>query len=313
MVGLALLQLRARDLNALAAGPAAARLRGRRGGAHRAPGLPRGLAHRRRRGRRGRPHRLRGPGGAARAAPPARPRPPGAAAGLRPWAAPSSSSGVIPSPARPWRPPRFPSACSRRWSVDRSSCGSCGGARVAPGSGDSTCAASCSSRRSSSSGPARPPPRRRPAQTPAAQREVTARVISLGRDIDELNQRYESLLKQNAAIEKLLVQLGFGVQMSADTVAQRVELMRRFERAEAARTATHEKLKGLLETPGGTAQDRDARWRCAPDRSWCASRRSGSSIARKGRLRAEATPLLWAVAEEPQGAGRAGASRWSPR
>ncbi|MBI5478208.1 MAG: hypothetical protein HY906_05090 [Deltaproteobacteria bacterium] len=135
-----------------------------------------------------------------------------------------------------------------------------------------------------------------PAQTPAAQREVTARVISLGRDIDELSQRYESLLKQNAAIEQLLGRLGFSVQMSADTVAQRVELMRRFERAEAARTATYEKLKGLLKT---LAAQHKLESYVEVRAGQIVVRVAETSLfdARKGRLRAEATPLLWAIAE----------------
>jgi hypothetical protein len=125
---------------------------------------------------------------------------------------------------------------------------------------------------------------------------MTEKVINLGRDIDELSQRYESLLKQNAAIEKLLGQLGFGVQMTADTVAQRVELMRRFERAETARTAAYEKLKGLLKNLAAAHKVETG-----------VEVRAGQIVvrlaeaplfdARKGRLRAEATPLLWAVAE----------------
>jgi len=138
-----------------------------------------------------------------------------------------------------------------------------------------------------------PPPA---AQTPAAQREVTARVITLGRDIDELNQRYESLLKQNAAIERLLVQLGFGVQMSADTVAQRVELMRRFERAETARTATHEKLKGLLRTLA-TQHKTEMQVEVRAGQIVVRLAEAGLFDPRRGHLRAEATPLLWAVAE----------------
>jgi hypothetical protein len=138
-----------------------------------------------------------------------------------------------------------------------------------------------------------PPP---PAQVPAAQREMTARVITLGKDIDELSQRYESLLKQNTAIEKLLVQLGFGVQMTADTVAQRVELMRRFERAETARTAAHERLKGLLKT---LAQQHHVETYVEVRAGQIVVRLAETALfdATKGHLRAEATPLLWAVAE----------------
>jgi flagellar motor protein MotB len=132
--------------------------------------------------------------------------------------------------------------------------------------------------------------------TPAAQREVTARVLSLGKDIDELNQRYESLLKQNAAIEKLLGQLGFSVQMSADTVAQRVELMRRFERAEAARTAAHARLQGLLRTLA-TQHKTEMQVEVRGGQIVVRLAEAGLFDPRKGRLRAEATPLLWAVAE----------------
>jgi hypothetical protein len=135
-----------------------------------------------------------------------------------------------------------------------------------------------------------------PTQVPAAQREVTARVISLGRDIDELNQRYESLLKQNAAIEKLLGQLGFSVQMSADTVAQRVELMHRFERAEAARTAAYERLKGLLKTLA-TQHKTEMQVEVRAGQIVVRLAEAGLFDPKKGRLRAEATPLLWAVAE----------------
>src|SRR5512136_2193694 len=81
-----------------------------------------------------------------------------------------------------------------------------------------------------------PPPATR---LPATERELNERMLKL---------RYESLVKQNAAIEALLAQLGFSAQMTLDTVAQRVELMRRFERAEAARTAAYARLNGLLKT-----------------------------------------------------------------
>ena len=138
-----------------------------------------------------------------------------------------------------------------------------------------------------------PPP---PAQVPEAQRQMTERVMTLGRDIDELGKRYESLLKQNTEIEKLLGQLGFTVQMSGGTVAQRVEMMRRFERAEAARTATFEKLRGLLRTLA-TQHKVDTAVEARAGQIVVRLAEAGLFDPAKGRLRAEATPLLWAVAE----------------
>jgi hypothetical protein len=128
-----------------------------------------------------------------------------------------------------------------------------------------------------------------------AQRVVTERVMALSQEIDELGRRYDSLLKQNAAIEQLLARLGFTVQMTTDTVQERVDMMRRFERAEAARTACFGKLRSLLKTLAAQ-QHVDTGIEL----------RAGQIVVRlsekllydaKGRFRVEAAPLVWAVAD----------------
>jgi hypothetical protein len=140
---------------------------------------------------------------------------------------------------------------------------------------------------------AAPPPT---TEVPAAQREMNERMGKLRGEIDELMGRYETLVKQSAAIEQLLARLGFSAQMSVDTVAQRVELMRRFEQAEAARTAAHDKLKGLLKTLA--AQHHIETYVEVRNGQIVVHLAEGALFdAKRGHLRAEATPLLWAVAE----------------
>jgi len=135
-----------------------------------------------------------------------------------------------------------------------------------------------------------------PAPVSPAQREVTERVMALGKEIDELSGRYEGLLKQNAAIEQLLARLGFSAQMTVDTVAQRVEMMRRFEHAEAARTAAYEKLRGLLRT---LADQHHLECYVEVRNGNIVVYLAESALfdAKTGRLRGEVNPLLWAIAE----------------
>jgi hypothetical protein len=142
-------------------------------------------------------------------------------------------------------------------------------------------------------GGAAPPP---VTAVPAAQREMNERMAKLRGEIDELMGRYETLVKQSAAIEQLLARLGFSAQMSVDTVAQRVELMRRFEQAEAARTAAYEKLKGLLKT---IAEQHHLETSVEVRNGHIVVHLAETALfdAKRGTLRAEVNPLLWAVAE----------------
>ncbi len=140
-------------------------------------------------------------------------------------------------------------------------------------------------------GAAAPPP----APAPLVPPEVAERVNNLSQEIDQLGRRYETLQKQNAAIEKLLAKLGFGVQMTHETVQQRVDMMQRFERAEAARTATFHKLRTLLATLAAQHKVETS-----------VEVRAGQIVVRiaesalfdaREHLRTEAAPLVWAVAD----------------
>ncbi|HEY3356464.1 MAG TPA: hypothetical protein VGQ83_24650 [Polyangia bacterium] len=134
-----------------------------------------------------------------------------------------------------------------------------------------------------------------PAPACPQQHAVGEKLTALTREIDVLVGRYDALLKQNQAIEKLLGDLGFKVEMTGGTVQQRVEMMHRFERAEASRTATFQKLRRLLATLASQHTVETY-----------VEVRAGQIVVRlaeralfdaKGAFRAEAAPLVWAVAE----------------
>jgi flagellar motor protein MotB len=124
---------------------------------------------------------------------------------------------------------------------------------------------------------------------------VRDKLRDLTGEIDLLVKRYDTLLKQNQAIEKLLADLGFTLEMTTDTVQQRVDMMHRFERAETSRTATYQKLRGLLQTLASQHQVETY-----------VEVRAGQIVVRiaeralfgpGGAVRAESAPLVWAVAE----------------
>jgi hypothetical protein len=130
---------------------------------------------------------------------------------------------------------------------------------------------------------------------PATPPAVGEKLATLNQDIDLLARRYDGLRKQNQAIEKLLGELGFKLDMAQSTVQQRVEMMHRFERAEASRTASFQRLRSLLATLAAQHKvDTTVEVRAGQIVVRIAER---SLFDAKGRFRAEAAPLVWAVAE----------------
>jgi len=134
----------------------------------------------------------------------------------------------------------------------------------------------------------------RPASEPCPDRFAGDRVNEMRREIDQLSGRYEVLRTENAAIERLLGELGFSTDMSGATVKERLDLMRRFEQAEVTRTASFQKLRGLLATLAAehkieaSVEVRDGQ---------LVMRFAERALFEHGRFRMAAAPLVWAIAD----------------
>jgi len=126
--------------------------------------------------------------------------------------------------------------------------------------------------------------------------EVNQKVQKLMREIDELAARYDALQKENAAIERLLSQLGFSVTMDSATVADRVALMHRFERAKAGRTRAFHKVREQLRVIT-SRHGTETTIRVEAGHIVVRIAESALFDTKTGALRPEATPLLWAVAD----------------